>query len=321
MKENNRVSVIDLGTNTFNLLIAEPKEAGFEIIHKEQVVVKIGKDGISKGFITEEAQQRLLDALITIKQTLELYRVSENKLWAAATSAFRSAKNAKKIVAEIERKTGIRVEIISGEQEATYIYEGVKYAMNIGEENVMVMDIGGGSVEFIICSQRKILWKKSFDIGAQRLMDQFMRTDPISELDIQRLEIYLEMQLFDLSNAIFNYSPKLLIGSAGAFDTFAQIAYIKEFGKENLDEFADENAELKVANYEITRDEFHYIYQDIIRYERTRRIEIPGMIEFRVDMIVLAACLLKFIIEKYELETICVSAYSLKEGFLLHKLD
>lgn len=312
--------MIDLGTNTFNLLIAEPTDQGkFEAIHREQFVVKIGEGGISKGLINEEAQKRLFRALDLIYKTLQLYKVKEQSIWGLATSAFRNARNAREIISEIKRNYGISIEIISGDQEAEYIYYGVRNALDLGEQNSLLIDIGGGSVEFIICNRRKIHWKRSIEIGAQRLMDQYMRTDPISDLDIQRLEIYLESRFVELSAAVFNYSPKHLIGSAGAFETLSAIDLFRQEG-EKAQEYIDKNHQLLLPEYELLIDEFHYIYQQIVCKERVQRLTIPGMADFRVDMIVPATCLIKFVIERYELELIRVSGYALKEGFLVWKL-
>ncbi|MEO1655394.1 MAG: phosphatase, partial [Bacteroidota bacterium] len=199
-------------------------------------------------------------------------------------------------------------------------YYGVKSALQIGEENVLMMDIGGGSVEFIICNYRKIHWKKSFEIGAQRLMDQFMKSDPISELDLMRLEIFLEAKLYELSNAVFRYCPKYLIGSAGAFETLSTLAYSLE-NTGNLHAFMDRNFQLKVKEYTIEPDMFHDVYQLIVQNDREHRLALPGLMPLRADMIVMAMGLLRFILERYELEKIRVSAYALKEGYLMSRLN
>ncbi|NJO02374.1 MAG: phosphatase [Bacteroidia bacterium] len=318
--KNERFSVIDLGTNTFNLIIAEPDEKSFKVVHREQIGVKIGQGGISKGYITEAAQERLFRALKNLTRTIQAYQVESDRTWAVATSAFRHAKNAREIIQKIQTDTDIPVEVISGNQEAEYIYFGVKTALQIGETNALVVDIGGGSVEFIICNERKIHWKKSFEIGGQRLMDQFMRTDPISELDIQRMEIYLESQLLELSMMSFNYGPKVMIGASGAFDTLSEIEYRREHGDEHIYDFVDEFHHLRVKEHVLSIDDFHYICQDIVRNDRDQRLQIPGMIEMRVDMIVVATILIRFILEKLDLDCIRVSSYALKEGYLMRKM-
>jgi exopolyphosphatase/guanosine-5'-triphosphate,3'-diphosphate pyrophosphatase len=257
-----------------------------------------------------------MSALQGFSQALRTYQVLPERVIAIATSAFRNAKNTPQILADIQYQTGIAVKVISGEQEAAYIYKGVQRAIDFKNQNALIMDIGGGSVEFILANQTKIHWKQSYEIGAQRLYDKFMLTDPIKELDLQRMEFYLEAQLAELTKAFFAHTPQMFIGSAGTFDTLAEIHYIQSQGTDRLSDFTDNSHELKQKHYEMDLDDFYSIYQRIVWQDRADRLLIPGMIELRVDMIVVSVSLLKFIIEKLEIDRIHISAYSLKEGVL-----
>jgi exopolyphosphatase/guanosine-5'-triphosphate,3'-diphosphate pyrophosphatase len=319
--QNQRVAIIDFGTNTCKLLIAELKKTQFEVIYRTQIGVKIGEISLEKGFITEDAQERLHTALLKLQKTWEKYKVNTSQIWGLATSAFRNAKNGLKITEDFEKEFNISIEIIDGDQEAELIYHGIKSALPLKDENVLMMDIGGGSVEFIIANNRRALWKQSFEIGGQRLMDRFMRSDPISDLDIQRLDIYLETQLFMLSEAVFRFAPKSLVGAAGSFETLACITFAGVEGEENLSQFMDENYEMIAKNYEIDRDNFDELFRLVVRQDATNRRMLVGMPDFRADMIVLATCLIKFVVEQYELESIKISSYALKEGYLVRKLE
>jgi exopolyphosphatase/guanosine-5'-triphosphate,3'-diphosphate pyrophosphatase len=315
MLDNKRTAVIDLGTNTFELLIAEPTETGFAVIHQERVGVFIGRGGIDKGVITDDAQMRMFTAIQHLKEVIFQFNVAPERIFGVATSAFRNAKNGKILATQILEKMGLPIEIISGEAEAEYIFQGVKSAIKLQESPVLVMDIGGGSVEFVIGNQRKIFWKRSFEIGAQRLKNMFMPQDPITLLNTQKLEIFLESQLVELSQFIFNYSPKFLIGSAGTFDTLAEMSFRRSNPK--LDMI---NGSL-LNGYEVSIDDFYYFYYQLTTLDRAERLKIPGMIELRADMIVVSICLLKFVVEKCELDTIHCSSYALKEGYLRSKLS
>ncbi|MFA6945692.1 MAG: exopolyphosphatase, partial [Pedobacter sp.] len=107
---------------------------------------------------------------------------------AVATSALRTASNGEEFLAKVSSETGIEAEIIGGDREAALIYQGVHGAINMTEEKCLIMDIGGGSVEFIICNKEKIFWKMSYDIGVARLIEHFFNSDPISETDIKKLK-------------------------------------------------------------------------------------------------------------------------------------
>ncbi|EAY25968.1 exopolyphosphatase, putative [Microscilla marina ATCC 23134] len=303
-----RVAVIDLGTNTFHLLIAETTKQGFQKLYSDKVPVKIGEGGISEGMITNEAQTRALAAIDKINDILQQYKVPESKIWVVATSAFRSAKNGQALADTIEERTGFKVDIIDGSKEAEYIYFGAKTALDIGDTTSLIMDIGGGSVEFIIANQKRIFWKQSFEIGGQRLLDQFMRTDPITELDIQRMNIFLEEKLWGMSEVVFNYSPKMLIGCSGTFDTLTEINDAR-YPK-------GQSTRLSKTESEMDLDDFHEVYQALVWKGRSERLKVKGMVEMRADMIVVAVCLIRFIMDRYDLEHIRMSSYSLKEGLL-----
>jgi exopolyphosphatase/guanosine-5'-triphosphate,3'-diphosphate pyrophosphatase len=309
--EHQPTAVIDLGTNTFHLLIARKAPAGFTTLYAEQFVARIGKGGISKGIITEEAYQRALHGLHGFKQKLEQYKIPAGRVFATATSAIRNASNGPALVADIETQTGIRVNIISGDEEAQLIYEGVKASLELNEHNSLIMDIGGGSVEYIICNQGGILWKKSFEIGAQRLLDRFMHTDPISVMSVMKLQEYVQEQLISLTNAVHQYAPAVLIGASGAFDTLTEIYNKKQQGFEAT---GSTSSELPVTA-------FKEIYELLLTKDNQQRLAIPGMLEMRVDMIVVASCLINLVLENYNISSIRVSAYALKEGLMCQKLN
>ena len=172
MKEGN-FAVLDLGTNTFNILIVNIEKNVKTILHHDRVPVKIGKGGIQNNQIIEEACQRAKEALKQFRKLIDQYNVKIEDITAIATSAFRNAINGQALADEIKQETEIEIRIIQGEVEAELIYYGVKGAMKIGEETALIMDIGGGSVEFILCNENHIFWKKSYEIGAQRLLDLF----------------------------------------------------------------------------------------------------------------------------------------------------
>ena len=201
-----RLAVIDLGTNTFHLLIVDLKGEDFSVVYREKTAVRIGKDGISEGRITPEAQQRAIKALKRFKEVINIHETEE--ISATATSAIRNAENGLDLVREIHKATGISVRIIDGLQEATYIYNGVKKALNIGPDPALVMDIGGGSIEFIIGNQQKIFWKRSFEIGGQRLIDRFHALDPISTKEQSELVNYLREALLALKEVTGRYEQK-----------------------------------------------------------------------------------------------------------------
>ena len=304
-------AIIDLGTNTFQLLIVEQKGNTFRTIHEDSYAAKIGKGGISSGIITEEGIQRGIAGLKYFQQNLDKQGVKHENVLATATSAVRNAKNGHEFCKRVLAETGIKIDVISGEEEATLIYEGVKLGMNIGIKTSMIMDIGGGSVEFIICNSTKIFYKQSFEIGGQRLMDKFMTSDPISPHSVQALKSYLEEQLLPLTNAVHQYAPVCVIGSAGSFETLVDMYFMKTQGHLPPPE---------QVSFDLPIQEFYDSYLKLVASNHDARMALPGMIGLRVDMIVVGVCLIDFILKKHDIQHIKVSNYALKEGVLFREM-
>ena len=304
-----KVGVIDLGTNTFHLLIANVERESHEIIYRERKAVKIGEKGINKGEITPQAWDRAIKALKEFKQKIDDSDIS--KVFATATSAIRNANNGQALVDEIRKETGIEIQVISGQREAELIHLGASKAMDLGVEKSLIMDIGGGSIEFIIADREQSYWMKSFEVGGQRLVERFHHTDPISLDEIERLIQYFDGELSELFDACNQFNPTTLLGCSGTFDTLSDIYRAKNniAKQESLTELPFEG------------NAFSVIHMELISKTRRERLEIPGMIEMRVDMIVVASVLVNYILEKFNLSNVRVSAYALKEGILFNALD
>jgi exopolyphosphatase / guanosine-5'-triphosphate,3'-diphosphate pyrophosphatase len=300
----NKVAIIDMGTNTFHLLIAEGDEKGYNITQRDRLPVKIGMGGINQQIITEEGYHRALVAMQSFRNTLEQQNIET--VYAFGTSAFRNAHNGVDVATKIKAITGIEVNIISGDQEAEFIYFGVQLALHMGTEKNLIMDIGGGSVEFIIADNETIFWKQSFEIGAQRLLEKYQKHDPIAPDEVQSLNTHFDQALLPLFKAIDKYNPTTLVGSSGTFDTLSDIFCLKH----------DIHKAPEEIETPLTLEGFYAIYKELLKKNRAERMQIPGMIEMRVDMIVVACCLVRYILEKHRLSRIRVSTYSLKEGVL-----
>lgn len=293
-----------MGTNTFHLLLAQLEETGCHILQREHLVVKIGQGGITQGIITEEGINRALVAMQSFRNTIKLQGIES--VYAFGTSAFRNAANRDEVTARIKALTGIDIHIISGDEEALYIYEGVKAAVGLGDERSLVIDIGGGSVEFIIASHDKVYWKQSLEIGGQRLLEQFHKSDPITPEEIHSLDVHFETVLKPVFDALDRYPTSIMVGSSGTFDTLSDIFCEQHDIHKGPDE----------VETPLSLEGFYEIYHELMTKNRAQRMAIPGMIEMRVDMIVVACCLIRYLLEHHSFKRIRVSTYSLKEGVL-----
>lgn len=301
-----KIAIIDIGTNTFKMMIVRLTEEGtYKTIFKEKIPVKLGEGGINNQMIAHTPFLRGIKALKTLKETIDRFAVDQ--IQAFATSAIRSAKNGKDFVRKAKIESGIDIQIISGDREAELIYYGVRQALNLGTEKVLIMDIGGGSTEFIIADQEKIWWKHSFDLGAARLLEEVNPSEPITKNEIKKLKEYLKDELLLLFGAVELHSIKTLVGSSGSFDSLAEMIFYKFNTAENP---------LIKTEYTFDLKNFENIYKLIIESDIEQRMKMKGLALMRVEMIVVAVIMIRFVFKKLNLENMRLSTYSLKEGML-----
>lgn len=301
-----RVAVIDLGTNTFNILIAESDNKRIQkTIYQTKLPVKLGEGGLNSGLILEIPYKRGLDAMLHFSQLTEKHHC--NRVLAFATSAIRTARNGADFVADVKKQTGITVQVIDGSREAELIYEGVRLSGILGEKTSLILDIGGGSCEFILCNQHKILWKQSFEIGVSRLFDTYKPADPLSERAIQEITQLFEERLSPMYEAIKTYPCNELIGSSGSFDTFAEMICLRKL---------NDDSAAKELTYTFNLHDFEENHQLLVKSTIAERNQMRGLIALRIDMIVIASLMVHFLIHKLSIKQLKVSSYSLKEGVI-----
>lgn len=305
-----RISIIDLGTNTFNLLVAEIiANKQINILHRSKYPVKLGEGGINQNFITDEAQNRAHLAFVEMKQIINSYQTV--KTIGFATSAIRTAKNGIDFVKHIRQDFDIDIQVISGSREAELIYYGTRESVGLNDEVVAILDIGGGSNEIIIANSEKIFWKKSYPIGMTRLLEQFHPSDPIKLDELKDIEAFLRDNLSDLIEALKRYSVKTLIGSSGSFSTLRQVI----LAEEKTESFCDE------THYNIKLEDFKTLHERFVKSTLEERMQMQGMDSARVHLMVLASIFINFLVKESDMSVLFQSAYSLKEGALFEYLN
>ena len=296
-------AILDFGTNTFNLLIAERRERGFKILVSRKQPVKLGRGGIQVNRITPDALERGFVAIQNHMETISNYEVDEIR--AFATSAIRNAANGEEFTEEVYRRFGFRVRIIPGDREAELIYKGVRQAISLRKENAMILDIGGGSIEFIICNSQGIVWKQSFELGMARLLELYNLSDPITSEEVRALENYFREKLAPLREVVRKERPLTLIGASGSFDTFqALIMHRKGI---HADRFHGREISLK---------EYNRLHKVLVRSTLEERKAMPGMEPVRVEMIVPATIFVSFVLRDCNISHLYHSEFALKEGVI-----
>jgi len=307
---NKPVAVMDLGTNTFHLLVTEadaddPKE----LLHLYEPV-KLGQGGINKGVIQPDAFERGITTMEKFGREMERLQVGDVR--AIATSALRSTSNGKDFIEQVKQKTNIAIEVIDGDREAGYIYRGVKASGCLSGNHNLIIDIGGGSVEFIICDENEIQWKQSFEIGAARLMDKFHNEDPIAAESVSDLQEYLDQILAPLFAAAKENPVTKMIGSSGAFETFAEVIELEKGHEFDL-------KAIKCMDFHL--NDFLELTARLIASTHEERKATKGIIPLRVDMIVVASLITRYVMDRLNITDVAMSMYSLKEGVLAELLD
>jgi exopolyphosphatase/guanosine-5'-triphosphate,3'-diphosphate pyrophosphatase len=293
-----RLAVIDLGTNTFHLLIVDaPPEKGWKEIFRERQYVYLASAGIEK--ISEQAYERGIHTINYFKTIINEYQVDEYK--AIGTAALRSAANSKDFIAQVIKETGISIDVIDGDQEASYISAGVELALDGEIDDFLIMDIGGGSVEFILHLDRGIAWQQSFPIGLAVLKAQDIFVDPLSEKAQSEYEQFIFQKIESLIQLPQLRKGLPLVGASGTFDALLQLIPSEEIGMNCK--------KVKIA-------ELDRIYKDILPLDYNQRLEHPDIPNERAELFALALFLVRLVEEHLEADNIYISPYALKEGVL-----
>lgn len=302
-----KIAVLDLGTNVYNLLIAEISKSEYSIIKVVKVAAKLGEGGILNGYLSTNAFTNAENALSKIMSHIEQEGGVE-KIFAFATSAVRDAKNGREFVNNIKEKFGLDVEVISGDREAELIFKGVKESMLLYGETILVMDIGGGSNELIIARDGQILWKRSFPIGVARMKELFAPSDPIKIAEAEKASVYFREILSELWERCDEFKPSILIGASGSFDTIREMMYYRDYDK-------------SVPCRELDIEKYRELHKILLITDKQSRLRMEGMSPLRADFMVLASVFISTVLDGSGVKEMYQSSFSLKEGVLFEKFE
>lgn len=300
------IAVVDLGTNTFNCSVVSLACNTFTTLLEFHEYPQLGRKGVAFGYISDDAMARGLESLRVIKEKIKPYNCE--KVVLIGTSTLRNANNASVFCEEAKKRFDFDISIISGEQEAEYIFLGNNLAYDWKDKTALILDIGGGSNECIICKHDSILWKHSFECGMQRIVSKYPLTHPLPQETQNAIYSYLDENFKLLTETISHYAIDVMIGSAGAFDVFRSI-YFAQSDLKNPNTVAEE----------IPRESFHAIIDYLLSHNLEEIESMKGMSIPRAPLLPIAGIIANFIITRYNIPTLVQSSYSLKEG-VIHTL-
>ncbi len=300
-----RIAAIDLGTNSFHAVMVDIYPDGsFRTVDKLKEMVILAEKGM-KNNLSPEAMDRGIEALKRIKFLCDSIGV-ENIL-AFATSAIREAENGGEFVQRMIDEVGIKARAIPGKMEAELIGLAVRHTISLGEENVLMVDIGGGSVEFILGNKDKFHYLTSLKLGVARMAAPFVNNDPVTKKEIKELNKHFERELKKVSEVLEKYPVKTIIGSSGTMENIAAMIVTQQ-----------SDAEILTLNeLEYSRKDFEKFYKDFIELKSAKRAKINGLEEKRINIINPGMVLVKFLLEKYKIENIKISEGALRDGMII----
>jgi len=301
-------AIIDIGTNTFNLLVANFGPGGHWCIEfANSIPVFLGKNAGERNEIQPDRMLRALDAIhIHLNNALN-YDCREFVL--TGTAMMRNATNASKLVEAVRKRFSKEIKVINGQAEAAFIFKGIGLLLPQDNKVKLLMDIGGGSVEFVIFRNEEVLWKSSYPLGVSHLSNLLPLSDPLTKEDLLALKRVIDSETYDLWENIKIHKPTVLVGSAGSFDTLSAIATAFQ-----------QSFDLGTSQF-ISLDDFRKMQKMMLSKKADERIFIQGMEPSRVHTLPLACVLIDHVLGKSNISIIHRTAYAMREGIAASMAD
>ena len=302
-------AAIDIGTNSIHLVVARAVSGGgFEVVTTEKEVVRLGSGAGDMKRLEPDAMDRGLAALTRM---VEVATSMGADVTAVATSAVREAENRQEFVDRVARELGVTVEVISGTEEARLIHHGVIHALPVADQRTLVVDIGGGSTEFIVGEASELVEARSLRLGAIRLTQRFFAdhrdpgTPAPSRKSVEACRTFLNDALGAVARDLGGHRPELAIGSSGTITAVASMIAASDGDVPN-----------QVNGFTFTTEELARMVKEVVRASADERRKLRGLDDRRTDIIVGGILLLHEVFAAFELESMTVSAFALREGVL-----
>ncbi len=303
------LAAIDIGTNSFHLVVARTTTAvAFEIIAREKEVVRLGSGSGDMKRLAPDAIDRGIEALTRFRQ---IAKISEARVRAIATSAVREADNRDEFLRRARDEAGVEVEVVSGVEEARLIHLGVLQDVPVADVRLLLIDIGGGSTEFVVGEGSEMLAARSLKLGAIRLTDRFFADEPLTAAQVERCRAHVRSYLGPVVREVARHGFEVAVGSSGTILNLAEMVRQRrgELGR-------------AVSNISFGRNELGKVVAALVEAPTIKqRLKVPGLDTRRADIIVAGAILLDEATTALGIEEMTVSDYALREGLVLDTLQ
>ena len=302
-----RIAAIDLGSNSFHMVVVEVNASGgFRVVAAEKEMVRLGAGTVARGRLSAGAMRRGLEVLREYQRLAEAQ--GAEKILAVATSAIREAANGEDFLRRVGREIRIWPRAITGETEARFIYLAALHSIHLEGQRALVVDIGGGSVELALGAGSHLRWAVSEKLGVLRMSQRFVRSDPLSRRDGQRLADHVRETVAPHVDRIAAEGGfERVIGTSGTILALGAMAHQMETG----------DVAAVLHHVTVRADTLHELRERLVAADLRERLKMPGVDAQRADIIVAGAVILDTILERLGAKDVVLCEWALREGLLL----
>lgn len=309
---NNILAAIDIGTNSFHLVIAKiDSKKRFTVLTRSKEVVRLGSSSNDMKYISPESIERGIETLKRFKLICDSYNA---EIIAVATSATREALNKQDFLSGVLNETGIEINIVSGYEEARLIYLGVLQSLDIYNKKILLVDIGGGSTELLVGEKGEVKVASSVKVGAVRLTHKFSMNEKVDKGELKEAKQFVKGAINKTIRMIENEDYELVVGSSGTINNIGAII--------SAEDSPAEDYEINLNGFIIKKKALQNAFDKIYKAEtRQERLVIPGLDPKRADIITAGAVILEQIFNELNLEKMTLSSFALREGIIMNYIQ
>lgn len=306
VRELIRLAAVDMGSNSFHLLVVDAHPDGsFDTLLREKEMLRLGDVVSRTGTIPRTDVERILD---TLHRFATMARsIGATEIVACATSAMREADNSAQVVDLIREETGIEVEVISGRREAELVFAAIRGSLVLEPSPAVCFDLGGGSLEIMVGTNVELLWSASVHLGAARLAARFVVEDPPSAAELRRVKSHVTEVLTPIAREVSAFEPRLMVGTSGTFLDLARMVAATATG----------TAPQSVNQLVTSRDDLQKAHDRIVQLPTAARAKLPHLESRRIDQIPVGSLILLTAMRIFGFEEVMVGEWALREGIIL----
>lgn len=299
-----RLAAIDIGTNSIRCIVVEVDSHGkYMVLDDEKATVRLGENLAASGAISPAAFARAVDAMARLRKLIDGLKVTDVE--AVATSAVRSSSNGGELVAVLSRELGREIKVITGEEEAELVARSVRHNFDMSGKRYMIIDIGGGSVEIMSAVANHVESCYSLELGAVRMTDRFMKSDPVRNTEIERLRRYIRSELKQLF-AEGRPVVQTFIGSGGTITTLANM--VMSMRRQTY---------TTSHGFEVLRSEVVHLLAMLERKDVNALRNVPGLNPDRADIIIAGLVVIDELMKFFGANMVLVNERGIREGLII----